>query len=119
MRPFDSAATVKPHRIDFANESSTDFRSSGFLLLDRNDWLPCTSITRGPTRSNRTMRLPPPAPPSEPGAIERDAAPPHRPAPGAATRKKGPPPPPPPLNADVIGAESRGEPRVEQELGVE
>ena len=37
-RPDDSAATVKPQRIDFANESSTDFRSSGFLLLDRNDW---------------------------------------------------------------------------------
>ena len=37
--PPDSAATVKPHRIDLANESSTDFTSSGFLLLDRNDWL--------------------------------------------------------------------------------
>ena len=59
-RPSDSAATVNPHRIDFANESSTDFRSSGFLLLDRNDWLPCTSMTRGPTRWNWTMRLPPP-----------------------------------------------------------
>ena len=36
--PFDSAATVKPQRIDCANDSSTDFRSRGFVLLERKLW---------------------------------------------------------------------------------
>ena len=50
LGPLLSAAIVKPQSTDFANESSTDLRSSGFGLLDRNDWFGCTSSTRGPTR---------------------------------------------------------------------
>src|SRR5581483_1975708 len=37
--PFDSAATVNPHRIDFAKESSTDLRSAALGLDERNDSL--------------------------------------------------------------------------------
>ena len=49
-RPSAWAATANPHRIDFANESTTDLRSRAFALLERNDWLACVNITRGPTR---------------------------------------------------------------------
>ena len=39
-------ATVKPQRIDCANDSSTDFRSRGFALLERKHWFGWTSMTR-------------------------------------------------------------------------
>jgi len=69
-RPPLSAATVKPHSTDLANESSTAFRSSGLVLLDRNDWLGWTSNTRGPMRWKSTRRPVPPAPRSRPMSFE-------------------------------------------------
>ena len=62
--------TVKPHSTDLANESSTALRSSTFGLLERNDWLGCTSSTRGPTRWNLTIRPWPPWPRSSPRSLE-------------------------------------------------
>ena len=53
-RPLLSAATVKPHSTDLAKESSTDRRSAGLVLEERNDSLPCTSSTFGPTRWKET-----------------------------------------------------------------
>ena len=73
-RPLASPATAKPQSTDLANESSTDLRSSGFALLDRNDMFGCTISTRGPTRWNETMRAPPPLPRSRPMSFDPSPA---------------------------------------------
>ncbi len=68
--PLLSPAIGKPHRIDFANESSTDLRSRGLALLERNDMFGCTSMTRGPMRWNETIFAPAPDPRSSPMSFE-------------------------------------------------
>ena len=69
-----SAATVKPHRIDLANESSTDRCSALFVLDERNVSFGCTISTRGPTRWNQTSRPAPCCPRSSPISFDPSPA---------------------------------------------
>src|ERR1035441_1607529 len=66
-RPSLSAATVKPQSTERAKESSTERRSAGLGLDERNDWLGCTRNTLGPARWKETMR-------SSPGWPDRNSA---------------------------------------------
>ena len=60
-RPLVSPATVKPHRTDFANESSTDRRSAGLVLDERNVLVALhhQHARSDPLEARRSCRRPP------------------------------------------------------------